>query len=872
MWSFFFFHSAQEVQLLKTRLGTVTKENKLLRDLLKKNNIAIPRKIPMTPDSTSSKTVTPDTVSVAVATTTDISRSRESTTTAMTTTSTPQVTSQTTVTSNTTSPATATTSVVNQLPITSTSVTKEQTKRESVAYVAPFIITTNPVSVASTTASVPAPVTSSPAVQVATTSVVQNSGNNPGQIALNQLQGNISSLAIRNPTFNPPVAQFGNNLSYSVTQQPLQTVNMPVSSTPQVLQSQAGYSSHSVAAIMKVALQPGTTVSPISVVNAVPLVAPATGHNTAAILNLQPAVINSPAVVPNTIQVSTSAPLVLPVSNSLVNQHTGIGNTVVSQSNSLPTIFVTTAPNQSVTLSGVNSQNKGSTLRLNTSTDASKNQGGCKTKKSGPANKAQKKSGVNTSRTQNTNRNSQNKTQSENKTGSTTNKRGAAHLSATDNTRIAKRTNTCSSQEPQGNMNICQPQQEIMTIQTFNVNALIPGIANQVSVPANSISTMVPTQVDCGKSTVQVSNIGMSQTGQMPRLSHSIASLAGLPQSMGQSQASQDLQQHQQVSQLGSGNLSFSAESLLASSEVVLPNIPHITTTSVNSENNPNQQSSLTMAVAPAIHSAPNEQGHTQSFSNYSAEALIGGNELMADSVMSQDSQLQTRPSRTTYSDFSAESLIGSSDLNSSLSYAIDNLISSRSDANYNSTAMVSVNPNLLHSVKSNVSHDTSANPLRALAAMPDLVEQKAAMPNSHSTAHYNSSVSNNTYRMSPPNSAASQFTFVSNTSSRKQTDGTMQQQGVGQSANSTNNVSVPSTSFLKHSVDSITSSFYAVSNAGSSFPLGSNSSSGNSFQGQGSFAVEPFSSNQLSFGSMANPFSPTRPFFNHSSTMGSFV
>ena len=84
--------------------------------------------------------------------------------------------------------------------------------------------------------------------------------------------------------------------------------------------------------------------------------------------------------------------------------------------------------------------------------------------------------------------------------------------------------------------------------------------------------------------------------------------------------------------------------------------------------------------------------------------------------------------------------------------------------------------------------------------------------------------------------------------------------------------VFVSSTSFLQHSVDSITSSFHAVSNAGSSFSLGSNSVPGSSFQGQGSFGLEPFSSSQLSFDSMTNPFSLARSFFNHSSTMGSFV
>ena len=68
---------------------------------------------------------------------------------------------------------------------------------------------------------------------------------------------------------------------------------MPVNSASQVLQSQAGYSRHSVAAIIKLELQPGTSISPIRVVNAVPLVATGTGHNATAILNLQPAMINS---------------------------------------------------------------------------------------------------------------------------------------------------------------------------------------------------------------------------------------------------------------------------------------------------------------------------------------------------------------------------------------------------------------------------------------------------------------------------------------------------------------------------------------------------------------------------------------------------
>ena len=379
---------AQEVQLLKTRLGTASKENKLLRDLLKKNSIAIPRKIPTTTttttDSTSSGTVATDTPVGAIAmTTTEAPKSSESPTAAVTTASRPsQVTSQTTVTSNATHLTTATTAVLNHLPIASASVAKEQSKRESIAYVAPFIITTNPISTASSTASVFNPVTTCPMVQVPTTSVVQNSASNLGQLELNQLQGNIGSLSNPHQSLNPPVVQFGNNVPYSVTQQPIQAVSAPVSSASQVLQSQAGYSRHSVAAIIKVALQPGKSISPISVVNAVPLAATTTGHNTTAILNLQPAMINSCAVVPKTVQMSTSAPLpaVPAVPNSLANQHIAAGdsNTVVTQSTSLLAFYVTATPNHSTTVSKISQKNE-SASRPKASTDASKNQGGCKT-------------------------------------------------------------------------------------------------------------------------------------------------------------------------------------------------------------------------------------------------------------------------------------------------------------------------------------------------------------------------------------------------------------------------------------------------------------------------------------------------------------
>ena len=832
-----------------------------MKDLLKKHSIAIPRKI-LSQDSTSPM-ANPDSGNVSVAMTTASSKCKGAPA-AVTMTKPPQVkvTSQAIVTA---SPGVT---MVTQVPITSETVTapvmKDQSAKGSVAFVTPFTVANEPVSVTTSTAPIVTSVTAS--VMPVATPTVRNVSN-PSQLEVNQPIRNVTSSANLS---NPPqhvYPQLTDNFVYSSAQPPLQTLNAPPVSSSQELQtSHTGFSQHSVAAIMKVALQPGTSVSPINVVNATPLPTPAAGNSTTAVLNVQTAAQNPPFAASSTTApvILVSAPSLLPASSSLLKRFPGIGNTSVAQSGSLSTFYVTAAPDQVLSV-GMIAQNTGSVGQQKGSNDESNYQGGNKNKKSAPANKAQTKS---VARTQNAKRSSASKALPENKAGTATNKRGAAHLPVAGHGSMAKKTNTCNPQETQGNMNICQPQEEVMTLQTFNVTALIPGIASQGSSSSNNVPTMVSNRVDCSKSIAQVSTIGPSQTAQVPHLSHSIASLAGLSQSIGQPQPSSDLQQHQQVSQLGSGNLSFSAESLLASNEVVLPNIPHITTSSV-SENNISQQNGLMMVPASSMHSTPNEQGHTQNFSNYSAEALIGGNEIMGESVITQDTQIQTRPSRTTYSDFSAESLIGSNDINSSLSYAIDNLISSRSDANYNSTAMVSVNPNLIHSVKSNVSHDTGANPLRALAALPELVEQKSTIPSSQAAALFSGTISNITYGVAPSNCAPMQFTLNSN-SNRRQRDNITQQQGVGQTVNSSNNVSVSSASFLKHSVDSITSSFYAVNNTGSSLSLGPTSSS--SFQPQGSFGMELLSGGQISFGSTANAFSPTRPFFNHSSTMGSFV
>ena len=862
--------TAQEVQQLKNQLGNITKENKLLKDLLKKHSIAIPRKILTAQDSSSSASnnsgITNNSLTMAspkiVAVSAPVSMTMPKTLCApvQVPVNAPVVT------------------MVTQVPITSASVTSstnDMSKKDSIAYVTPFIIGTNPISMTTSTVA-----TASPVVQVATPLVAQNVASDPGQLQLNQPKQNSNSssnyLSNSHQSVNP---QATSDLASSSTPQALQTVNIPISSSQALQPSHAGFSQHSVAAIMKVTLQPGMSNSAVNLVNAVPLANPSIGNNSTAVLNVQPTVINTPSIVQNASTMLPLPPSVLPASSSILTQQANSAQIAASQIGSFQ---VTSSPIQNGVSLLKESQSEGAIEQQKTSNVTSKNLGSGKTKKSATANRASSKT---SSKSQNTKSNSQSRASFEGNTNSASNKRRVEHLIGTNDPGLVKRSNALSSQESQGNMNVCQSQEEIITLQNFNVSALISGISPQGA----SVANIVPTGNNCGKQTLPVSTVALSQSVHGPRLSHSIASLAGLPQSIGQQQTSTDLHQHQQVSTSAPGNLSFSAESLLASSEVILPNIPLITTTSV-SENSSNQPSSFTLAIVPSaqntrgvlppstsneqsVHNIHNEQSghntatqhsHTQSFSNYSAEALIGGSELIGD--IAQESQIQSRPSRTTYSDFSAESLIGSSDLNSSLSYAIDNLISSRSDANFNSTAMVSVNPNLLHSVKPNMAHDVGSNSI--LATVSDLAEQKSVATGTQPTGTFNSNISNSAYGVSVANSAPVQFTITSSGDSRRTREGSSNQQGIIPAVNS---ISATSTSFLKHSVDSITSSFYAASNASSGFSLAPITTTVNSFQPQSSFGMDTLPASQLSFGSMANPFSQTRPFFTHTSSMGSF-
>ncbi|KAM7440424.1 Upstream stimulatory factor2 [Porites harrisoni] len=242
---------AQEVQQLKNQLGNITKENKLLKDLLKKHSIAIPRKILTAQDSSSSASnnsgITNNSLTMAspkiVAVSAPVSMTMPKTLCApvQVPVNAPVVT------------------MVTQVPITSASVTSstnDMSKKDSIAYVTPFIIGTNPISMTTSTVA-----TASPVVQVATPLVAQNVASDPGQLQLNQLKQNSNSssnyLSNSHQSVNP---QTTSDLTSSSTPQPLQTVNIPISSS-QALQPHAGFSQHSVAAIMKVTLQPGMSNS-----------------------------------------------------------------------------------------------------------------------------------------------------------------------------------------------------------------------------------------------------------------------------------------------------------------------------------------------------------------------------------------------------------------------------------------------------------------------------------------------------------------------------------------------------------------------------------------------------------------------------------
>ncbi|KAK2566606.1 Upstream stimulatory factor 2 [Acropora cervicornis] len=853
---------AQEVQHLKTRLGKVTTENKVLKDLLKKNNVTIPRNILTMADSTSAMTGL-ERVNSSVAVTM-VNSNSEAVTTA--TSKTLQVEIPVTV------KTTPVVTMVTQLPVATATVAGVQSRKESVAYVAPFFIANNPVSIVTSATCLVTPAVTS------AMSVTAPIAHNAGSSQHSHVQGRMSSSVTLSHVNQGICSQLANNLICSSTPQPVQALPVPVCSSQVAPSPQAGFSQHSVAAIMKVALQPGTSVSPVAVVDASSLSTPTVATNATAMFTVQPTAVISEALSTAPQAVLVSAPSLQTTSNSCLNEFPGIANSsTISQAQSssgVSTFYVATAPNQSVSVAMV-IPNHGSLVHAQAK--GSNNGGkmpGEKNNKVGNLNRPRAKPKARNNAAKGT---SQSKALSENKTAAVTNKRGATHLPATSAATAEKRANNCIPRGTTMNLSICQQtQDEVMAVQTFNVTALIPGIASQGSSSNDDVHNAVSNRFECNKTIAQASSIGAGQVTQVPRLSHSIASLAGLSQGIGQPvpETPTDIQRHQQVSaQLSTGSLSFSAESLLASNEVVLPNIPHISTTTV-SESNCGLQSSL--APVSSINNTANDQSHTQSFSNYSAVALIGGNEIIGEPVVAQETHLQRRPSRTTYSDFSAESLIGSNDLNSGLSYAIDKLISSRSDANGIGTAMVSVNPNLLHSVKSNTSYDTGTNSLRALAALPDLVEQKSAASSNQSTTPYLSgTIQNGTYGASSSNSAAMQLS-LNNNSDRRLRETSAQQQGAYQTVTSSNNFPPSSSaSFLKHSVDSITSSFSSVNNGIASTSIGpiSTSNSGGLFQAPMSFAVDPPTmGNQLSFGSMTNPFSPTRSFFNHSSTMGSFV
>ena len=834
------------------------KENSVLRDLLKKHGISLPKMLLVVASTSAAQIVDTAETSTDSVSTTKMSSSVSHNKTQAENGTTPAKTSESASKADFVVATNVPSTVTNAVALPTCSSTEAAT-RESVAYVAPFIIASTPVSMATNTTSVSTLAAAHPGVQVTSPTQLDYVENNKTQASFNQLENTTSSgndsqrVTIPSQSYcaSPLVTQTNN---HSIYLSPQQTFHNPHAISTA---SHAGYSQHSVDAIMNVSSQSGSAGS---AVNTIPVVVGSTGQsNVAPVL---PCIINS-----NTVSQSSNGMLTLttPVSvgtNNFVHQNIDVNNPSVSQS--VPTLLVTAVLNDSAAV--VSSKVDTTICSKNVSTMV---QVGNQGHYVGTTNKEYKKLGT---RSRNQRVSKQNKGILVNgKSSASNSKRRSTYLPVTQKVNGTKRT--CSSQESPVNMDICQ-QEEMLNMQNFSVSALIPSLDAQTSAAViTNVPVTMSNKSDCTKCTTQVTSVGVSQTNQIQRLSHSIESLAGLSRSIEQPQSSTAAQQ---VPSLGPGTLSFSAESLLASSDDILSNIPHITTSS-GSESGQSQQNGFSGVIPHSLSDHSSGQSH-QGFSHYSAGSLIGGNDLLGDSgaqVITQETQKQSRPSRTTYSDFSAESLIGSSDLNSGLSYAIDNLISSRPDPSYNSAAMVSVNPNLLHSVKSGVAQEAASNPLRALAAMPEMMDHKAVMPSSTnpSTLLGTTTISSCSLGLSPPSSNTVSFSFISATPNNRQLkDSTPQHTGPSSFSNTnTTTNSAASSSFLKHSVDSITSSFYTVGSLGASFSAGTNpaTTTASSFHGN-SFGMDSLPSQYpLALG---NPFSPTKSFLGQSPTMGSFV
>lgn len=401
-------------------------------------------------------------------------------------------------------------------------------------------------------------------------------------------------------------------------------------------------------------------------------------------------------------------------------------------------------------------------------------------------------------------------------------------LTSTSSTSQVMTSTGNETNEPHRNpnsMDICQ-HEDMLSIQNFSISSLIPSIDSQTSAAESAkssspLNTRVGGNVarTTGNSSAQVKTSQPGSSNQ--RLSHSIDSLTGRDNVIGQAQNGIQHQQQQQH-QTQSNILSFSAESLLGSGDDLVPNIQPITCNNATS-NNFNTQNTFTIS---AFQESPNDGNINQTFSNFSAEALISESDLIGISNEAQSSRSnctqaaqsgkQTHNRTQMFSDFSAESLINSSDLGSGLSYAIDNLIS-RSDNNDNSIAMASVNPNLLHTATSSILPDNMNQSMYSTSIPVTPMLMTSVYPHSTATPILrNHSLTSTVDYQNTTNTTSTDYGTMNLTSFSKYGFSSPQKQQkdiFSYKPNGTVSLTYPtspvttSPTFLKHSVDSITAS-----------------------------------------------------------------
>ena len=265
-------------------------------------------------------------------------------------------------------------------------------------------------------------------------------------------------------------------------------------------------------------------------------------------------------------------------------------------------------------------------------------------------------------------------------------------------------------------------------------------------------------------------------------------------------------------------------------------------TSSNATTNNFNTQNTFSIS---AFQESASDGTMNQTFSNFSAEALISESDLIgipnepqssrSNCTQAAQSGKQTHNRTQMFSDFSAESLINSSDLGSGLSYAIDNLIS-RSDNNDNSIAMVSVNPNLLHTATSSMILPDSANQPMYSTSMPvtpmlktSVYPHSTAMPvtpipKNHSltsTVDYTNTTSTDQTSFGAINlTSYSKYGFP-NPQKQQKDIFSYKPNGTVTLSYPTNSVTTSPT-FLKHSVDSITASQHNSTSSTGAFAFNS--------------------------------------------------